>query len=291
MEYNQRFEINLNQISCREHMSQPEETYLMEYRPLAIGLLSREGMHLFEEDITDLYENKLTLKEILAQNMSYVRDINLPNPKKDGKRCATYLDTWMAFEIQPGHAFYDHFFAYYLKHTDLLDVNDFLNYQFEKYHESNFVYFSRFLTLLIRKFQGIIIPLDKATTIQEWVANREKETAQTEELNGSDRYKGKPKIRRRAGDNETILDQRLTVLFIHFMREKHIFLPDKYLTDADAGKAFELLTGYSQHTIRQDLGQYRDLADSKENLRKLKQVLNGVITMIDSHLTGKNPIT
>ncbi|MFZ6012433.1 MAG: hypothetical protein ACOYXT_18965 [Bacteroidota bacterium] len=285
------FEINLNTISSNEHMSQSEESYGMEYLPIVIGLLGSESKHLFEEDLLDRYlENTITLAEILEQNKTIVRGPNLPNPRKQGRWSPTYYDTWIDMVIEPANRFYDYFFAYHLKHMDLLKMDEYLTYYLEKYYEKNLDLFSRFLQLTIRKFKVKIIPEETILTIQEWIASFEakQKAEKLEGSNGSDRYKSRTSIRRRADDNETILNQAQTVLLIHYLQKKGIFLRNHLLTDADAGKAFELLTGYSMNTLRQDLGKYHNF-QNPENLKKLKHVLIGITDLIDNELKGKSP--
>lgn len=67
------------------------------------------------------------------------------------------------------------------------------------------------------------------------------------------------RINRRADDNITSQNREQAILLIQYMKEAGIFLKDEYLTDSDAGKAFELLTGFSQNTLRQDFGNFINL--------------------------------
>lgn len=279
MEFNQYFEVSLNFISSNEYQAQ-SEIYRREYEPLAVHMLNGEGIFLFEEDLLSRYHDK-PLQEILDENINYVPGINLPNPAKDGKRCRVYYDTWMPLYIGPRNRFYDHFFAYQLKHTDLLKVDEFLAFQLRKYHNDNFTAFARLLKLIVRKFADVVIPEKTVVTIQEWVADREQEN-----LSGPGASKKHGRINRRADDNVTSLNREQTILLIQYMKESGVFLKDEYLTDADAGKAFELLTGYSQHTLRQDLGKYYQF-QSKENLKKLHQVLTVLAGQIDKQLKAK----
>jgi len=65
------------------------------------------------------------------------------------------------------------------------------------------------------------------------------------------------------------------------LKQVGVFLKDEYLTDLDAGKAFELLTGYSQNTLRQDLGKFYQF-ENKENLKRLHQTFSQVIHLIEA---------
>lgn len=280
MEPNQYFEVNLNFISSREYQNQPEEIYKMEYEIIVTRLLSNEGLYLFEEDIIERYNN-LSLSEILEQNANYVQSMNRRNPKKQDKLCHTYLDTWMSLTIEPSNTFYPHFFALLLKHTDLLKLDHCLTYQLEKYHANNFTSFSRLLALLIRKYDGNIISEKKAFTIQEWIATKDQREKSALETIGSGKKPGR--INRRAEDNITTLNREQTILLIQYLKETGVFLRDEYLTDADAGKAFELLTGYSQNTLRQDLGKFYQF-QNKENLKKLHQTFSQLIHQIETQM-------
>jgi hypothetical protein len=293
MEIAKDFELNLNFLTVLERVERHSaiEFYQSEYVLCVLQMLEIAQQHLFEEDLVKKYEDK-TLEEILSSHLSIIKfSGKRPNPRQDNKLCCTYYDTMMELFITPQHLFYDRFFAYHLKHQDLMEVDQLLEYQLEQHHKNNFRLFARFLHLTIRKYKAKIIPEEVVLTIQEWITGKEQQLK--EEQNGlsiKDRYNGKLRIRRTSKDNETILNQPQTVLLIHYMQKKGIFLKNHLLTDADAGKAFELLTAYSQNTIRQDLGKYRDF-QNKENLKQLQQVLTGIINLIDNQLNGTIPFS
>lgn len=281
---NQDLEVDLNYITSCEQMSRSrsEYDYRMEYESLVTSMLGHEGIYLFEQDITDQYNN-LSLKEILEQNDKYVQGPNKRNPKMDGKLCPTYYDTCMSLYITPANRSYPSFLAYLLKNIDLLKIDQCLAYQLEKYHANDFASFSRLLSLIIRKYEGVIIPEKVLTTIQEWITSRS-ENQKNEQADAKDSAIGGKKrgrINRRAEDNITVLNREQTILLIQYLKESGVFLKDEYLTDADAGKAFELLTGYSQNTIRQDLGKFYQF-QNKENLKKLHQTFSQLIRQIET---------
>ena len=162
-----------------------------------------------------------------------------------------------------------------------MKVDECLTYQLEKYHANNFTSFSRLLALMIRKYEGSIISEKTAFTIQEWVATKDQQEKPAQETIGSGKKHGR--INRRAEDNITALNREQTILLIQYLKEAGVFLRDEYLTDADAGKAFELLTGYSQNTLRQDLGKFYQF-QNKENLKKLHQIFSQLTQQIDKQL-------
>lgn len=284
MESNRYFEVDLNYISSREKLARPEYDYKLEYENMVTSMLGHEGIYLFEEDITGCFNN-ISFPEILEQNESFVQGHNRPNPHKHGKFCPTYYDTWMPLYLTPKNKFYSEFFAILLKHTDLLKIDECLTYQLEKYHANDFPPFSRLLVLMLRKFEGVIIPEKVVATIQEWIdvktGQQKKELGDVGDSSLSGKKRGR--INRRAEDNITSLNREQTILLIQYLKEVGVFLKDEYLTDLDAGKAFELLTGYSQNTLRQDLGKFYQF-QNKENLKKLHQIFSQVIHQIEAQL-------
>lgn len=63
-------------------------------------------------------------------------------------------------------------------------------------------------------------------------------------------------LSRQGDDKLTSLNREQTVLLIYYLQAAKVFLRDEYLTDTDAGREFELLTGYSSNTIRQGLTKF-----------------------------------
>ena len=283
METNQYFEVDLNYISSSEYMSKASDyDHQLEYVNIVISMLSQEGIFLFEEDIMNRFNN-LSFSEILEQNENFVQGHNRRNPAKQGKLCPTYYDTWMSLLITPEKTSYPFFFAHLLKHTDLLQIDQCLAYQLEKYHSNDFSAFSRLLALMLRKFEGVVIPEKAVATIQEWIDVKAAQQKKGEDESGDSSLSGKKRgrINRRAEDNITTLNREQTILLIQYLKQVGVFLKDEYLTDLDAGKAFELLTGYSQNTLRQDLGKFYQF-ENKENLKRLHQTFSQVIHLIEA---------
>jgi len=113
---------------------------------------------------------------------------------------------------------------------------------------------------------------------------------ETEEKNGKEKeLQGisiKGKLKREAQDNKTYLSQEQTVLLMHYLQKERLFLNDEYLNKKEFGKAIEILTGYSQNTLRQDLGKYQNF-QSKENLKKIDGLLTRLKITIDKDLKQK----
>jgi|GEM_PF-4227361 len=297
MELNKHFEVYLNYLTPMEFIfnrDQPE-VYVKEYENYVFAMLQANPENrLFVEDILIKYKrySDQPIEEIFDENpgIRKIREV-APNPHQDGNDGIVFYDTMMDLFIEPHHLFYDRFFATLLKHKDLLQLDQCLSYQLEKHYSNNLASFSRFLHLVIRKFNGKILSEKTVLTIQEWIhANEQQQKAEQEGLNNKDPYKGKKngRIKRRADDNVTALNHEQTILFIQYMKEAGIFLRDEYLTDADAGKAFELLTGYSLNTIRQDLGKYYNY-QNKENIKRLQLVFTRLINQMNNKLREVHP--
>jgi hypothetical protein len=288
MDITKPYELHLSFITTAERLVNPE-TFDYEYAPYVLQMLELEGKHIFEEDVltmragTRQYESEMSLlDEILSDTPDLIsKKSRYPNPHQQGKICyPVYYDLSSNIIIEPQYIYYDRFFAYLMKHTTLMNIDACLSYQLETHHNNNLPFFARFLHLTIRQYKEKILSEETILTIVEWIAAQEKK-ASVGELNGNgkDNYKGKQNgiPKRSANDKLTCLNQQQTILLIHYLQKNRAFLKDEYLTAADAGKAFELLTGYSQHTIRQDLGKHFQF-DNNENKESLRALLNKILT-------------
>ena len=84
--------------------------------------------------------------------------------------------------------------------------------------------------------------------------------------------KRRSKIKREAKDKKTSLNQEQTVLLFYYLQQQKVFLRDEYLSDKDAAAAFEILTGYSENALRQNIGRF-NLWITPPNLSELEGVL------------------
>lgn len=130
--------------------------------------------------------------------------------------------------------------------------------------------------------------LDRDFLLLEQSPEDEREEKSTKEkLNGtSEKQAKKGKIKREAQDKKTCLSQEQTVLLIHYLREEKVLLKDEYLNDKDAGIAFEILTGYSQNTLRLNLGKPL-LYQNKINLKEIDNLLTRLKIAIGKDLKEK----
>ena len=91
--------------------------------------------------------------------------------------------------------------------------------------------------------------------------------------------------KRAADDKRTCLSQFQTVLLMYYLQQEKVILRDEFLTDMDAGKAFEILTGYSQHTLRQNFSKFH-LYQTKPNLKEIDNLLTRLKIAIGKDLKG-----
>jgi hypothetical protein len=73
---------------------------------------------------------------------------------------------------------------------------------------------------------------------------------------------------------------------MYYLQQERVLLKDEYLSDLDAGKAFEILTGYSQHTLRQNLSKF-NVYQNKTNLKEIDNLLTRLKIAIDKALKAK----
>ena len=254
------YSINLNHLTAGERFSYPDS--FREYGKTVVSMLSVKDDFLFEDDLIRKYKDdaaaksnmrdaKLTMDAILLSFPDRFISAG-KRPKKKGVREFTqaWFDLWKDCIITPADFLYDLFFIYKLRQTDLLEVDDFLNYFFEKQYDDNRTEFIRFLKLTLRKHSKKLLQPEQIETANEWIAEKEKESS----LKGTE-TKSKGKLRRERDDNVTQLNQEQTALLIYCLRKTKIILKDEYLNNKEAGQAFSVLTGYSADTIRQNLNK------------------------------------
>ncbi len=285
MDSDPNFDVLLSFIGSQEKDCQSVQFYKNQYEPLVLDTLENEGQsHLFEEDLLSQYKGK-SIEEILREHPSIKQGkINRRNPNKRNELCPVYYDTLMPLYIKQQHKSYDKFFAYLLKHTDLMKLDLCLDYQLENHYENKLTNFSRFLHLVIRKYKGEILSENTSVTIQEWISLKEKQRL-NESLTKSESLRKRKGLLRQGDDKLTSLNREQTVLLIYYLQAVKVFLRDEYLTDTDAGRAFELLTGYSSNTIRQGLTKFMSYQNN-HNLFELKRVLQQMVHKVEKDIAS-----
>lgn len=256
------YEINLNYLTMDERFRYPQS--FEEYKQAVIDMLFIKHRFFFEDDILREMAEDNTIKGFLEGKPLTMEFLNKHHPqkwvetgsyRKRNKEDKDYIKTWYdLYEylyLTPDLPNYDIFFCYQLRHTDLLEIDDFLNYTLDKYYESDTTKFSRFIQLALRKYAPKILEPQYVQTVNEWVAKAEKQPDISEAtLKG---IKTKGIIKRERDDNLTRLNQEQTALLIYCLREMKVILKGEFLNNKNAGQAFSILTGYSAETLRQNL--------------------------------------
>jgi hypothetical protein len=283
MEKNQHYELFLNHLTVWEELRSPRT--FEEYKKHVILLLQCKDQYVFEEDILKITKAK-NIEQALIEH-PHIIYTGSSGKNRAGKTEKAYYDLGAEYSVSPRDLFYDTFFAYKLRQVDILQTDQFLEYHLARYYNGNVEEFSRFLQLCLRKHQGKLVSPLNAQTVTEWITAKEKqeELSGTAEKERTGKKKGK-RLKRDAHDKLTSLSQEQTVLLMYYLQQERVILRDEFLSDLDAGKAFEILTGYSQHTLRQNLSKY-SLFLTKENLREIDHLLTRMKIAIDKDLKRK----
>jgi len=249
------YELILNHITSGEHIMLIKDREAFEdYKQMAYLFLNHKGKHLFEEDILSEYREGVTLEKLFSQNPDQY--LQGANHERNGTRQKTWYDLWSSEEIERGDDFFDYFFVCKLRHLSLLDIDNYLSFHLEYSFKNNKQEYFRFLQLALRQHERLL-NAKISDTVNEWIKINQIDNPPTE-LSGKNliekEEKIKGRIQRERGDKLTALSEVQTALLIQFLQQNNIILKGSYLNDTQAGKAFHILTGYSAHTLRQDLG-------------------------------------
>jgi hypothetical protein len=269
---NPDLELNLNRMTIVERLMFPDT--FKEYQEKVALLIQSIEMYFSEKEILE-HLNVVDIDAILSSQPDIIK-----TSRKDKEGKFFYMDIAMDYNVKPSNIFHDSFFAYKLRGLDILKIDAFLDYQHAAYYQNDTASFFRFLKLVARKYSSLI-SAETVQTINEWIESfsKEMENPLTEKPK-------KGKVKREAQDKLTCLNQEQTVLLMYYLQKEKVLLKDEYLTDMDAGKAFEMLTGYSQHTLRQNLGKFH-LFQNKANLKELDNLLTRLKISIDKDLKEK----
>lgn len=266
----------LNDITYGESVP-PFNKNFEEYMQMAHLLLNHKGKHLFESEILSRYSEGLTLETLFAGQPQ--RFIQGSNHVKDGIRQKTWYDIWGMDEIFRDDDFFDYFFICKLRHQSLLDIDDFLTFHLDYSFKNDTQAYFRFLQLSIRQHEEMLSK-QAIDTVQEWISALQAGKEDSNAENDKDE-KVKGRMAREAGDRLTSLNLNQTALLIEYMQQAGMILKSDYLNYTQAGKAFHLLTGYSAHSLRMQLGakgsvdhvikyeDYRELHDAVMKLAAL----------------------
>jgi hypothetical protein len=283
------YSINIKDLTSFEHICFPDS--FEEYSEAVGFLLRRKNIFILEDDILAAFKDDPDIQKEMErgnQGMGAIKAF-FPNrfvretihPKEGGEEDEGvwgWLDLWSDYIISEQEEMYDFFFTYKLRQTDLLELDNILNYYLEKYESDNKTDFIRFLKLTLRKHGKRLLQPEQIETVNEWMAEREKEAT----LSGAVEPKTKGKPKRQRDDKVTLLNQEQTALLIYCLRETKVIFPDEFLNNKEAGLAFSILTGYSADTIRQNLNksELSKTATSK-NVEAVEKALKEVLKYIE----------
>jgi len=283
MKKDYELELNLNRMTMWEHLG--HKNTFKKYRECVVMLMQSKDLYLFEDEV--LKSHKSDNIEQVLQEYPHILRTGAHRKNKDGSFSKKYLDLSAEYFVQPQNFLYDIFFAYKLRQLDLLKMDTFLEYHILNYYDNNLQEFSRFLRICIRKHEAKLLNPEIIQTINEWVETKEKQ--QQQNLQGSENQTVKAKkgkVKREAHDKLTCLSQEQTALLMYYLQQERVFLKDEYLKNIEAGKAFEILTGYSQNTLRQELSNAKDY-QNKINLKEIDNLLTRLKIAIDKALKEK----
>ncbi len=277
------YELILNDITYGES-SKPFLKDFEEYKRTAYLFLNHQGKHLFESDILERYSEGMTLEKLFEVNKG--RFIQGANLKKDGLLQKTWYDIWGMYKIERQDSFFDFFFTCKLRQLSLLDMEGYLDFHLHNSFDNDKKSFFQFLNLTIRKYQDTLLNNNIVETTNEWIKSHAEIKASIDKDPANETIKGRKQ--RESGDKLTCLSQNQTVLLIEFMQKAGIILNEDSLNYTQAGKALNLLTGYSPHTIRQQLGSKGYIEGVKfEDFKELYDAIQNLAKLIEPHVRKK----
>jgi hypothetical protein len=268
------FDLILNHITAAESLPPFNKTF-DEYKSIARLFLNHKGKFLFKEDFYKEFRKGRKIEEIFAENPQ--RFVQGSNKEKNGKMEPTWYDLWSMEEVEKSDSFFDYFFATRLRHLDLISIDEFLNHHLVKNFQNNKTEYIRFLNLTLRKHRERLKP-DIIETVQEWLAANQA----IADNRGSTALSGtKGQSIREQRDNQTCLSVVQTGILIEYLQKARIILPMDYI---QAGDAFNLLTGFSIGSLRQQLGTKGQIVRKHEDFQKLYKVISELAKQIDSDI-------
>jgi len=277
------YELILNDITFGES-SKPFLKDFEEYQRTAYLFLNHQGKHLFESDILERYSDGMTLERLFEINKG--RYIQAANHTKDGVSEKTWYDIWGMYKIERKDNFFDFFFTCKLRQLSLLDIEGYLDFHLLDSFDDDKKSFFQFLNLTIKKFQNTLLNNDIIETTNEWIKSHAEIKSSLDKNQADEIIKGRKQ--REPGDKLTSLSQNQTVLLIEFMQKVGMILGEDHLNYTQAGKALNILTGYSSHTIRQQLGSKGYIEGVKhEDFKELYDAIQNLLKLIEPHVRKK----
>ena len=279
------YELNLNWITTIEQL-QYSDTFSIYQKEVTL-LLNLKHQILNKSQVITLFnlENKnktkdnLNIETILLQYPHLIKLgkqlKNKINSQTSNLETVSYINLAAEYLINPTDFYYDKFFIRKLRQINTINMFDFLYYHLEKNDKSDSKRFILFVKLALQKHQVELLTPELTQTVNEVLSFIE--SRQVNPSNEIPTQITKRKIKRDANDKLTVLNLEQTVLFISYLQKERFILPNEYLSDKTIAEAFELLTGYSPHTIRQSLGKYPNFIN-KSNSKELDLLIEKLKT-------------
>jgi len=185
----QDFELFLHNISAGESMMFAQ-TY-KEYKKEVAFLLAAAGKYYTEKQIRSRYHepDKISMEKILKDQAAQFEKYMLVDDEK-GNRVMAWFDIWDNYVITKKDKLHDLFFTYKLRQTDLLNLDDFLDYQLANHFNNDFEEFERFLHIVLRKYKKKLLVAEHIKTIKEWIELRKKTSLSKEKLQAIVKWTG-----------------------------------------------------------------------------------------------------
>lgn len=156
-----KYELYLNHMGADESICFPD-TY-EEYEGLVLLFMQHKGKFLFQSELLAKY------RTTVAEDLKRYRNYKQWGTKKHNNTWEpVYYCILADYYIEPDDEFYDLFFAYKLRHIDLMALDQFLAYHLNRYHNNNANEFLRFLSLLLRKHNKLL-KIEICETVKEWI--------------------------------------------------------------------------------------------------------------------------
>ena len=170
---------------------------------------------------------------------------------------------------------FDYFFILELRHTELSEINNFLNYHARQF-DSPFI---EFLDNALANFDDLLVEkqINKA---KRWLEDNKGKNLKTIAIK-------RPNIKQRSKDDTlTTLTNDQTALLFHYLKRSSVILKDKTLqTDLEIAKGISIMTGYSENSLRQGLSKAKKTDEiNKEDLFVTQKKLKEIIRLITSDL-------
>ncbi|MEO8759605.1 MAG: hypothetical protein ABI388_01410 [Bacteroidia bacterium] len=247
------------------------EQFIKDYRASLIDFPENKKVDLLEHILTCFDLAERFWENQTDENWKTLADLDTAFLKKHGKRLKTYRQKNM--------------YTYYGDRHLLIEKGVYTTDEWNELSREKQMFSPSEYANFFKECRRVLY-LEREFLLLEQIPEDEIEEKNTKEnLSGASKST-KGKLKREAQDRRTYLSQEQTVVLMHYLQKERLFLNDEYLKKTEFGIAIETLTGYSQNTLRQDLGKYENY-QSKENLLKIDSFLTHVKSAIAAAMKQK----